>query len=51
MMRLHRIIDRRHNRYYEKVHDPESREVIREVDEPLTDHQGRGDAKRRRQDG
>jgi hypothetical protein len=30
-MRLHRNIDRRSNRYYEKVHDPDTREVTREV--------------------
>ena len=42
---VHRIIDRRRNRYYEKVLDVEAREVLREVDEPLTEHRGRGDAK------
>jgi hypothetical protein len=46
-LRIHRIIDRRHNRYYEKVHDHETREILREVNEPLTDHRGRGDAKPR----
>jgi hypothetical protein len=46
-LRIHRIIDRRRNRYYEKIHDHETREVLREVTEPLTEHRGRGDAKRR----
>ena len=46
-VRVHRIIDRRRNRYYEKVLDPEARQTLREVDEPLTDHRGRGSAKRR----
>jgi hypothetical protein len=46
VMRLIRIVDRKSDRYYEQVHDIETREVIREVDEPLTEHRGRGDARR-----
>ena len=33
----------------EKIPDHETREVLREVDESLTDHRGRGDARRREQ--
>jgi DNA-directed RNA polymerase subunit RPC12/RpoP len=47
MLRIHRIIDRRRNFYYEKVHDPDTREVLREVEEPLTEHRGHGSAKPR----
>jgi hypothetical protein len=46
MVRIHRIIDRRRDAYYERVLDPETREVLREVDEALTEHRGRGSAKR-----
>lgn len=43
-----RIIDRDNDRYLEKVVDPETGEVLRDVDEPLSEHQGRGSAKKRR---
>jgi hypothetical protein len=46
-MRLVQIVDRRRNRYRKLVTDPETGEVLRDVDEPLTDHVGRGDAKRK----
>src|ERR671914_91428 len=46
-VRVHRIVDRRRNFYYEKVHDPETREVLRDVEEPLTEHRGRGSARKR----
>lgn len=46
-MRLRQLIDRRHNRYAKKVEDPETGEVLRDVDEPLSEHTGRGSAKRR----
>jgi hypothetical protein len=39
---LLQIVDRRNNRYRKLVTDPETGEVIRDVDEPLTDHQGYG---------
>jgi len=39
-----RIIDQDENRYYEKVVDGEGN-VIRECDEKLTEHKGRGSAK------
>jgi hypothetical protein len=43
--RLSRLIDRRGNRYREHIVD-ERGEVVRDVDEPLTDHTDRGDARR-----
>lgn len=42
-----RILDRDNNRYVEKVVDPETGEVLRDVEEPLSEHQGRGSAKPR----
>ncbi len=39
---LNRIIDRRRNRYFERVEDPEAGAVLRHVEEKLTDHRGRG---------
>lgn len=44
-MVLNRIIDRRRNRYFESVEDPETGAVLRHVDEKLTDHRGRGSAR------
>jgi hypothetical protein len=46
-MRLLQIVDRRNNRYRKLVTDPETGEVIRDVDEPLSEHVGRGDARRK----
>lgn len=45
-MRRVQIIDRRGNRYVKRVEDPETGEVVRNVDEPLTEHRGYGSAKR-----
>jgi hypothetical protein len=45
-MRRVQIIDRRGNRYVKRVEDPDTGEVVRNVDEPLTDHRGYGSAKR-----
>jgi predicted RNA-binding Zn-ribbon protein involved in translation (DUF1610 family) len=42
---LDRKIDRESDDYYEHITDA-SGNVVRHVDEPLTSHQGRGDAKR-----
>lgn len=39
------LVDREGNRYLKKVVDPQTREVLRDVDEPLSDHQGRGSAR------
>ena len=44
--RLWRTIDRRRNRYQERIVDADGA-VVRDVDEPLTDHRGRGSAKRK----
>jgi hypothetical protein len=44
---LERTIDRANDRYREKITDPETGDVIRDLDEPLSKHRGRGDAKRR----
>ena len=46
-MNLSRVVDRRNNRYTETITDPETGEVVRHVDEPLTGHVGRGDARRK----
>ena len=45
-MHLLQIVDRRNNRYRKVISDLETGEVIRDVDEPLTDHQSYGDARR-----
>lgn len=42
-----RVIDRDGDRYFERITDAATREVVREVNEPLTKHQGRGKAKRK----
>lgn len=41
-MRRVQFIDRRGNRYVKRVEDPETGEVVRDVDEPLTDHRVTG---------
>jgi hypothetical protein len=41
-----RIIDRKNDRYFEKIADPETGCVIHHCDEPLTQHFGHGSAKR-----
>jgi hypothetical protein len=46
-MDLVRVVDRRNNRYRETVRDPETGDVVRDVDEPLTEHTGRGSARPR----
>ena len=45
---IERVIDRRNNRYREKITDGRGN-VIRDVDEPLSEHQGHGSAKRAKQ--
>jgi len=40
-----RIIDRRRDRYTEKVIDPETGEVMRDIEEPLSKHTQRGSAR------
>lgn len=44
--KLLRIIDRRKNKYIEKVTDPETGQIIHECSEQLSDHRGHGDAKK-----
>jgi rubredoxin len=40
--------NRRDNRYTEVVKDPDTGEIVHESDEPLTDHQGHGSARRKK---
>lgn len=42
--KLKRIIDRKHDRYYERIEDDQGH-VLRECDEPLSQHIGHGSAK------
>jgi hypothetical protein len=44
---IDRLIDRGGDRYREQVVDAETGELIHKCDEPLSDHQGRGSARRR----
>ncbi len=48
--RLVRVIDREHDRYYERIEDL-SGDVIRHIDEPLSQHRGHGYAKKKRHPG
>ncbi len=45
---IERLIDRNSNRYRERIVDVETGEVVREIFEPLTSHQGRGTARTKR---
>ncbi|WP_133635565.1 hypothetical protein [Halomonas ventosae] len=45
-VKLTQIVDHEQNRYFKRVVDSRSGEVIRDVDEPLSDHKGRGSAKK-----
>lgn len=45
---LSRVVDRENDHYSEKVTDPKTGEVIHECEEPLSEHQWHGDAKRKR---
>lgn len=40
-----RVLDKENDRYFEKITDPLTEEVLRHCEEPLTAHQGRGSAK------
>jgi hypothetical protein len=44
--RVHRVIDRENDRYFERITDAAGN-VVREVEHPLSEHQGHGAAKRR----
>ena len=48
--RVEQVVDRRNNRYRKCVVDAGTGKTIRHVDEPLTDHQGYGSAKKDRVD-
>lgn len=40
------IIDRENNRYSERVIDPETGQIVHVCEEPLSEHQGHGTAKK-----
>jgi len=44
--KLERTIDRCNDRYTERIEDGETGAVIRDVDEPLSQHRGHGSAKK-----
>ena len=44
--KLDRYIDHENDRYRERIVDPETGAVIQSVDEPLSEHQGHGSAKK-----
>ena len=46
-MQLRRIVDRAKDWYEEVVTDPETGKVVHRCEEPLSEHQGRGSAKRK----
>ena len=46
LMVKERLIDKDANVYYELVKDPETGEIVRLCDEPLSDHTNRGSAKK-----
>jgi hypothetical protein len=46
-----RVIDRDNDQYFEKITDYENGEVIHHCEEPLSQHQGHGDAKRKNNQG
>jgi hypothetical protein len=46
---VQRLIDRRRNRYVERIADPETGEIIKDVDEPLTEHRGHGSDRKPRE--
>ena len=45
-VKVNQLVDHKEDRYKKKVVDPVTSKVLRDVDEPLTDHQERGSAKR-----
>lgn len=46
-VKLSQLVDHMAKRYVKKVVDPVTGEFLREVDEPLGEHQGRGSAQKR----
>lgn len=43
---IEQVVDRRSNRYRKRIVDPRTGKVLRNTDEPLTQHQGYGSAKK-----
>jgi 3-deoxy-D-arabino-heptulosonate 7-phosphate (DAHP) synthase class II len=48
LMNKERIIDRKNNYYKEKVSNIDTGEIVRNIEEPLTEHVGRGHAKNKK---
>ena len=46
-VKVSQLVDHDNDRYVKKVVDPVIGETLRDVDKPLSDHQGRGTAKKR----
>ena len=46
LVRHERLIDRKNDRYFELVEDPDTDEVVHRCEEKLSDHRGHGSAKR-----
>ncbi len=46
-MKLSRVIDRQHDLYHETVTNPETKEIVHECKEPLSEHRWHGAAKRK----
>lgn len=42
-----RVIDRKNDRYFEEIKDPDSDEIIHKCDEKLSEHYGHGSAKKK----
>jgi hypothetical protein len=49
LMRKERIFDRKNNRYRELVVNSDTGEVVRDVEQPLSEHRGHGSAKHKKQ--
>jgi len=49
LMHKERIIDRKNNHYKELVVNTDTGEIVRDIEQPLSDHTGRGSAKHKEQ--
>ena len=49
LMKKERIIDRKNNYYRERVVNADTGEVVRDVEQPLSEHRGHGSAKHKKQ--
>ncbi len=47
LVKVSQLVDHDNGRYVKKVVDPVTGDTLRDVDKPLSDHQGRGSAKQR----